>query len=96
MGQQMISALTNEYQKANSTFQIADVSRSLTSVGAVCDRGNVVVFGPEGGYILSMEGGSSTKFERNGGKYELELWLDVLEYLRVFRGQIDSLHEGCV
>ena len=76
MGQQKICALTNEYQKADLTFQIADVSRPLTSVSAVCDRGNVVVFGPKGGYILPMGGGNRTKFDRIGGIYELELWLD--------------------
>ena len=76
LGQQTLTALTSDFQKATMTFQIADVSRPLTSVGEVCDRGNLVVFGPKGGYILSLNNGPRTRFERNGGIYELELWLD--------------------
>ena len=76
LGQQTISAVTSEYNRAAMTFQIADVSRPLTSVGEVCDRGNFVLFGPKGGYILPLEGGSRTCFERTGGIYELGLWLD--------------------
>ena len=76
LGQQTISAVTSEYNRAAMTVQIADVSRPLTSVGEVCDRGNFVLFGPKGGYILPLEGGSRTRFERTGGIYELELWLD--------------------
>ena len=73
---QTIAALTSDYQRANVTFQIADVSRPLTSVGEVCDKGNLVVFGPKGGFIMSLHGESKTRFERSGGVYELELWLD--------------------
>ena len=76
MGQQTVSALTSDYQRALMTFQVAEVSRPLTSVGEVCDKGNLVVFGPRGGYIMSLTGGSRTRFQRHGGIYELDLWLD--------------------
>ena len=76
LGQVTLNALTNDYEKTLMTFQVAEVSRPLTSVGEVCDRGNLVVFGPGGGYILSLNGQSRTKFQRNKGIYELDLWIE--------------------
>ena len=58
------------------TFQVAEVSRPLTAVGQVCDKGNLVVFGPKGGFIIDQEGKSKTRFQRNNGIYELDLWID--------------------
>ena len=57
-------------------FQIAEVSRPLTSVCEVCDSGNIVVFGSKGGYVLALDGQSKTRFERTGGIYELDLWIE--------------------
>ena len=38
----------------SQTFQIADISRPLTSVGELADAGNVVVFGRKGGYVHTL------------------------------------------
>ena len=73
MGEKAIQALTSDYQNVALTFQMAEVSRPLASVGEICDKGNLVVFGPKGGYILNMSGGQRTGFERRGGIYELDL-----------------------
>ena len=75
MGQQTIHAVTDNYATAAMTFQIADVSRPLSAVGEMCDAGNVVVFGPRGGYILNMNGGAKTTFGREGGIYVMYLWI---------------------
>ena len=57
------------------TFQVAEVSRPLASVGDMCDKGNIVVFGAKGGYVLGLDGQSKVRFERNRGVYELDLWV---------------------
>ena len=56
-------------------YQIADVSRPLTSVSSTCDKGNWVVYTPQGGFIMNCHTGERTSFERKGGIYELDLWI---------------------
>ena len=53
MGQQVLSVVTNEGLEAQTLYQIAEVTRSLTAVGSTCDRGNVVVYSPHGGCIIN-------------------------------------------
>ena len=75
MGQQMLHVQTNEGRDATVVYQIAEVSRPLTAVTATCDSGNWVVYTPQGGFIINCETGRRTHFERNGGIYELDLWM---------------------
>ena len=58
------------------TFQVADVSRPLTAVGQVCDKGNYVIFGPKGGIIVNRDSQAQTRFQRHNGIYELDLWIE--------------------
>ena len=51
----------------SQTFQIADISRPLTSVGELADAGNVVVFGRKGGYVLNVDSGRRLDFQREHG-----------------------------
>ncbi len=71
----MLSVDTHEGHEAHVLYQIAEVTRPLTAVGSTCDRGNVVVYGPYGGCIINRESGLQTNFERRGGIYELDLWV---------------------
>ena len=75
MGQKALNAWTSEGKDVNVLYQIAEVSRPLTSVSATCDKGNVVVYHSQGGYIQNCESGDCTYFERKGGIYELDLWM---------------------
>ena len=75
MGQQQLHVQTNEGRDATVVYQIAEVSRPLTAVSATCDSGNWVVYTPQGGFIINCETGRRTHFERNGGIYELDLWV---------------------
>ena len=75
MGQKALNAWTSEWKDVNVLYQIAEVSRPLTSVSATCDKGNVVVYTSQGGFIQNCEAGERTHFERNGGIYELDLWM---------------------
>ena len=56
-------------------YQIAEVNRPLTSVSSTFDKGNYVVYTPEGGFILNIQTGEQTSFERRDGIYEVDLWI---------------------
>ena len=75
MGQHVLNIQTNEGRDAKVLYQIAEVSRPLTSVSATCDKGNWVVYTPHGGFIMNTKTGERTNFERQGGIYELDLWV---------------------
>ena len=74
MGQKVLKIQTNEGRDKSVLYQIAEVSRPLTSVSATCDKGNWVVYTPEGGFIMNCQTGERTSFERRG-IYELDLWV---------------------
>ena len=67
---------TEEGVDTDVTFQMADVSRPLNSVGKICDTGKRVMFGKKGGVIWDVATGRLTKFHREtDGVYELNLWM---------------------
>ena len=72
MGQKALKVQTNEGKDTSVVYQIAEVSRPLTSVSASCDKGNWVAYTPEGGLIMNCQTGERTSFERKGGIYELD------------------------
>ena len=74
LGQQTLEVRTEEGLDANVTFQMADVTRPLNSVGKVCDTGKRVIFGKRGGVIWHLATNQLTKFGREpDGVYELNL-----------------------
>ena len=76
MGQTVLNVQTNEGKNTTVVYQVAEVSRPLTSVGATCDRGNWVVYSSQGGFILNCQTGERTSFDRTAsGIYELDLWM---------------------
>ena len=75
MGQQTLRVATDDGEERQVTFQVAEVSRPLTSVAKICDQGNRVVFGSQGGYIMSLKTGKVTPFQRESGVYALNLWM---------------------
>ena len=76
LGQQTLEVRTEEGVDANVTFQMADVTRPLNSVGKVCDTGKRVIFGKRGGVIWDLATNQLTKFDREAdGVYELNLWV---------------------
>ena len=76
LGQKVLNVQTNEGKNTTLVYQVTEVSRPLTSVGATCDRGNWVVYNSQGGFILNCQTGERTSFERTAsGIYELDLWM---------------------
>ena len=54
---------------------VADVTKVLVAVGAVCDAGNRVVFEAEGGEIINKATGKKIPMRRQGGTYEFDMWV---------------------
>ena len=71
-------ALDNGGARTFATFQVTDVIRPLMSVSKVCEMGNGVVFGANGGYILNFETGAATQFVEMDGIYVFNVWIPSL------------------
>ena len=78
LGQTHIPLALDNGARTVATFQVADVSRPLMSVGKVCEMGNRVIFGANGGYILNLATGAATKFEKKEGIYVFVMWVPPL------------------
>ena len=76
LGQQKIRACTDAWEETEVLFQIADVSKPLVSVSAICERGNRVIFGQNGGLVQNLRTGGVIPFERRNGIYVLSLWME--------------------
>ena len=75
LGQQHIKACTESGNMTEVLFQVADVSKPLVSVSAICEMGNRVIFGKSGGVVKNLKSGAETPFYRRNGIYILSLWL---------------------
>ena len=78
LGQTHVPVALDNGARSLATFQVADVSRPLMSVSKVCEMGNRVVFGANGGYILNLETGAATQFIKKEGIYVFNMWIPPL------------------
>ena len=78
LGQQELPIVFDNGLRAVATFQIANVSRPLMSVGKICELGNRVLFGSNGGVILNLHSGQITPFEKEDGVYVFTMWIPPL------------------
>ena len=75
LGQKTLETVSEDGStQLSQTFQIADISRPLTSVGELADAGNLVVFGRKGGFIVNPDTGRRLNFQRGHGVYLLKTW----------------------
>ena len=79
VGQQSVPVALENGARTVATFQVADVSRPLMSVGRVCEMGNRVLFGAGGGYILNVSTGEATPFYKRDGVYVFTMWIPPLQ-----------------
>ena len=78
LGQTHVPICLENGARTLATFQIADVSRPLMSVSKVCEMGNRVIFGANGGVILNLATGASTPFIKKEGIYVFNMWIPPL------------------
>ena len=55
--EKQINAVTESGDAYNATYQIAAVTTPLNSISKICDRGNTVIFGSNGGVIVNNVSG---------------------------------------
>ena len=75
LGEQRILACTEEGEATEVLFQIADISKPLVSVSAICERGNRVLFGRAGGVVINIKSGKQIPFYKENGVYVLYMWM---------------------
>ena len=69
LGEQELSVVTDDGVSTSVLFQLAEVTRPLMSVSAICDKGNRVIFGRGGGVIQNLTTGQEIAFERRGPSF---------------------------
>ena len=79
LGQKTVKMMTNECLDVVGTWQTAEVTRPLNSVKKMCEKGNRVWFGAQGGEIHNLYTGEVIPFGIEGDIYTLDLWLPPVE-----------------
>ena len=74
-GEVSLDVVSETGNEMRAKFQVADVTRPLLSVAAICDKGNYITMGPGGGRITNMATKRETYFRRDNGIYVLDLWV---------------------
>ena len=67
--------MTEEGQNMGVTYQMADISQPLNSVGRICDQDNAVLFTKFGGFVINLFSGERTRFRREDGVYLMRSWV---------------------
>ena len=67
--------MTEDGGSSSMIFQITDVKKPLCSISKICDRGNRVVFGRNGGVIHNLRTDQLTPFPRTGAIYTMDFYV---------------------
>ena len=78
IGESNIPVCLENGARTIATFQVCDVSRPLMSVSRLCEMGNRVLFGANGGVIMNLATGQVTPFQKEDGVYVFEMWIPPL------------------
>ena len=76
----MLEGYNAEGKNIRMEWQVAHVTKPLSSVGRLTDRGHRVVFDntePGGGFILHKPSGTKTQLRKQNGTYEFDVWVRV-------------------
>jgi hypothetical protein len=74
-GEQKVKVVTEKGHWCGLTFQVADATRPILSVGEMTDNGHDMKFIKKGGSIANGVTGQVTKFEKKNGAYIMIVWL---------------------
>ena len=78
LGEQHIPVALSNGARTICAFQVAEVSRPLMSVSKLCEMGNRVLFGANGGVIMNLRSGEMTPFAKEEGVYTFDIWIPPL------------------
>ena len=61
-------------------FQVCDVKKPLVSVKRICEKGNIIQFGPgsEDSFIMNMKSGEKIFLVEENGQYMMEVTLETV------------------
>ena len=76
MGEQIMEVTTDEGSARRVKFQVAEVTRPLCAVSAMCAQGNRVVFEDGYGMIVNKNTGEVTPIWQEDGIYTINLWMN--------------------
>ena len=74
LGHTFVAGVDSCGQPVRKNYQVAEVTRPLDSITALCDEGNRVIFGSGGGFVYNLATGCAQPFEGRGTLYELDFW----------------------
>jgi len=75
LGEKRLAVMTEEGTVSCFTGQVADVSKCLMSVRAMCKNNHTVVFDGEGSYSLNKTTGECNWFHDDGVNYIMKQWI---------------------
>ena len=76
VGEKPVCGVSEEWDEVGTVYQLIDgVDRPLDSVSSICDGGNWVAFGRNGGFIQNLETGKTTFFPREDDVYVRSMWI---------------------
>ena len=75
MGQRILPVVGPDGVMREKCSQVAEVAVPLTSIGGLCDEGQVVAFGSAGWVVWDGRTGESVHHPRVNGIYCLEEWV---------------------
>ena len=78
-GEVSLNCLTSTGTGMTAVFQIADITRPLLSVSKICENGNMISCGSNGGVSHHLESGTKTFFGRSNGIYVIDLYIPKTE-----------------
>lgn len=75
MGERNLQASSEDGSGLDMAYQVAEVTRPLTSISDTCDKGNLAIFGRAGGVVINMLENTAVPFQRVGKTFEMDLWV---------------------
>ena len=75
-GKKAVKEYTKEGSDICMDIQIADVKKTLESVGRLCEAGNTVVFDDDGSYVENKRTGEKAMLVKERRSYVLSFWVE--------------------
>ena len=75
LGEKPMDFIATDGKGAHQVYQMAQISKPLTSVGEICDKRNRVVFGSSGGFIYNLDTHRVIPFHRKNKLYAMNQWV---------------------
>ena len=93
-GEKQINAVTESGDAYNATYQIAAVTKPLNSISKICDRGNTVIFGSNGGVIVVQTELFETVVRASDSKHRAEFKMKAVQFHAGIRAEPNHMRQN--